>query len=75
MAKALIDACETFCLNSMGRDELFIRVESTNEAAVSMYKGLGYNEIDNPDDAEGKIILLNKKLLVEAENDATVQRR
>ena len=73
LARALIKACEEFCLrlpeqrwadqdSDTGLPELYIRVEATNAAAISMYRGLGYSAIPNPDD---KHILILHKVLVE----------
>lgn len=74
LARALIKACEDFCVqlpkpehlwsdqNSDNADlpELYIRVEATNAAAIDMYRSLGYNAIPNPGDQ--KILILHKVL-------------
>ena len=45
------------------KNELYLRVEHTNTAAFTMYTQLGYKQIPNPDDPEGKeIIILYKQL-------------
>lgn len=43
IAKALVQKCETFVVQDMGKKDLWIRVEEANEAAVSMYRDLGYH--------------------------------
>jgi ribosomal protein S18 acetylase RimI-like enzyme len=64
IAKALIETSEEFCLGDLNRNEIFIRVEKTNTAALSMYQAMNYVCITNPDDLLGeKIIMLRKSFL------------
>jgi len=73
VAKALIEACQDFCLRDdftpADKKELFIRVEARNTAAVQMYTEMGYESISNPDDPKGQTILILHKELVVAEQD------
>jgi ribosomal protein S18 acetylase RimI-like enzyme len=62
IARALVRACEQFCVDQLGSHEIFIRVERSNTPAVAMYQSLAYREIDNPDDPDGCIMLLRKEL-------------
>jgi len=64
IGRSLIEFCEDFCLEDLNRDEIFIRVEKKNIAAVQMYTGLGYDEIDCPNDLS-EIVLLRKELVRE----------
>lgn len=68
LAKALIRESEQFCrklprpLHSAQAEipELFIRVERSNKAAVSMYREMGYTNVSNPDSPDGSILILHK---------------
>jgi ribosomal protein S18 acetylase RimI-like enzyme len=61
IARALIQTSEEFCLGNMNREEIYIRVEKTNTAALKMYQHMNYFRITNPDDPLGNIVLLRKK--------------
>lgn len=67
MARSMVKACEKFCRDDLEKDEIFIRVEETNQPALNMYQSMGYVKIENPD--KGTIILLRKSL-VEGESEA-----
>jgi GNAT superfamily N-acetyltransferase len=60
IAKALVDASEEFSLD-INRNEIYIRVEKINAAALRMYASLNYFRITNPDDPLGNIVLLRKR--------------
>ena len=63
IARALVQACEEFCLHELRKDEIYIRVEDSNVAAVQMYSTAGYSRIECPDDRPGNnIVVLSKKL-------------
>lgn len=61
IAKQLVQICEETCIKYFHKNQLFIRVEETNIAAINMYKQLNYKIIDNPGDPD-EIILLCKQL-------------
>ena len=61
IANQLVKYCEEYC-QSRGKAEIYIRVERTNLAAISMYAALGYNEIENDLDDSKKIVILHKIL-------------
>jgi ribosomal protein S18 acetylase RimI-like enzyme len=61
VAKALIETSEAFCLGDLNRNEIYIRVEKINTAALSMYQALNYFRITNPDDPLGNIVVLRKR--------------
>eukprot|EP00527_Entomoneis_sp_CCMP2396_P002864 CAMPEP_0198150498 /NCGR_PEP_ID=MMETSP1443-20131203/51178_1 /TAXON_ID=186043 /ORGANISM="Entomoneis sp., Strain CCMP2396" /LENGTH=173 /DNA_ID=CAMNT_0043815823 /DNA_START=372 /DNA_END=893 /DNA_ORIENTATION=+ len=67
IAQMLVKACEDFC-RELDLDEVFIRVERTNKAALAMYTKLGYKEHSHPDDDSEKVMLLRKDLLESGEN-------
>ena len=62
IARALISECEECCAEVFDKEEIFIRVERKNEAAVLMYEGMDYDEIDNDLDPSEEIVLLRKNL-------------
>ena len=64
IARSLIEACESFCSESLDREEVFIRVEKENHAALHMYRSMEYYRVKNPDDPLGSVILLKKNLTV-----------
>lgn len=81
VAKALVYACERQIYSSewteISSSYLFLKVRSTNEAAISLYKSLGYEvakEYNNPHEyapsannpSEGRILLLRKSLCQES---------
>jgi ribosomal protein S18 acetylase RimI-like enzyme len=66
VAKAMIKESENYCMKVMGKKEIFIRVESTNHAALGLYKSLDYTLIENPDCPKKLIYLMRKKLPVES---------
>ncbi|KAL3903150.1 MAG: hypothetical protein SGARI_005508 [Bacillariaceae sp.] len=54
MAKALVEQCEQFCIRQ-SKTELYIRVQESNVAALTMYQQLGYEIIDKiPDETTRK---------------------
>jgi ribosomal protein S18 acetylase RimI-like enzyme len=61
IAKAMIATSEEFCSEGINRNEIYIRVEKKNTAALSMYQAMKYFRIMNPDDPTGNIVLLRKK--------------
>jgi ribosomal protein S18 acetylase RimI-like enzyme len=71
IAKALIETSEKFC-EGINRNEIYIRVEKINTAALSMYQALNYFRILNPDDPTGNIVLLRKKF---REDEADLLRK
>eukprot|EP00560_Eucampia_antarctica_P006153 CAMPEP_0197824466 /NCGR_PEP_ID=MMETSP1437-20131217/1697_1 /TAXON_ID=49252 ORGANISM="Eucampia antarctica, Strain CCMP1452" /NCGR_SAMPLE_ID=MMETSP1437 /ASSEMBLY_ACC=CAM_ASM_001096 /LENGTH=106 /DNA_ID=CAMNT_0043424091 /DNA_START=648 /DNA_END=968 /DNA_ORIENTATION=+ len=48
IAKALIKKCERVAKDIMKSDELYLRVERSNQPGLAMYKGLGYDSITHP---------------------------
>jgi ribosomal protein S18 acetylase RimI-like enzyme len=62
IAQALVQFCEHFCAERLGKAELFIRVEQNNESALGMYQRLGYARVPNPDDPSVTVVLLKKQL-------------
>lgn len=63
IGRAMVHTCEQFCRHNLEKQELFIRVEKTNEVALSMYDLLGYRLIETPDDnSSSKVIMLRKDL-------------
>jgi ribosomal protein S18 acetylase RimI-like enzyme len=72
IAKALIKTSEEFCSEAINRNEIYIRVEKKNTAALSMYQALNYFRITNPDDPIGNIVLLRKKF---REDEADLLRK
>jgi ribosomal protein S18 acetylase RimI-like enzyme len=63
VAKAIIRESERIC-QEMVKEEVYIRVESSNEKALKLYEGLGYRQIPNPDSPKKQILLLRKELRV-----------
>jgi ribosomal protein S18 acetylase RimI-like enzyme len=63
VAQAMIGECERFCLEDLKKNEMYIRVEASNLAALRMYTKLGYKSIINPEDSIGNISILRKKLV------------
>jgi ribosomal protein S18 acetylase RimI-like enzyme len=61
IAKSLVQRGESF-LQKVPREELFIRVEETNQAAISMYTGLGYETVGIDTEKDKSIFRLWKKL-------------
>jgi ribosomal protein S18 acetylase RimI-like enzyme len=61
IASALVQMGESF-LQNVPRDEVFIRVDETNESAMNMYKGLGYETVGIDKYKDNKIFRLWKKL-------------
>jgi ribosomal protein S18 acetylase RimI-like enzyme len=61
IAKSLVQRGEYF-LRTVPREELFIRVEETNQAAISMYSGLGYETVGTEKEKDTTIFRLWKKL-------------
>ena len=60
LAQTLVLECESF-IQSIPREELFIRVEESNEAAVAMYQKLGYGvQSKDEDKNKGTILILHK---------------
>lgn len=47
IAKKMVQECERTARQDMNRNELYIRVEEKNTAAVSMYDGLGYEPLEH----------------------------
>jgi len=68
IAQRLVEQCEDFC-RSLKKEEVFIRVERTNEAALNMYTKLGYSEFTHPDDDSEKVMLLRKELVEHTEDE------
>jgi ribosomal protein S18 acetylase RimI-like enzyme len=52
VAKALVEACETYCRNQLNEQLVYIRVESHNEAAILLYEGMGYRTVDDELEAD-----------------------
>jgi ribosomal protein S18 acetylase RimI-like enzyme len=79
IAKALVKASEEF-VRGIPRTELFIRVEETNEAAVTMYDHLEYQTTGSEDTKDkGTILILHKEWdtdsqtsLVESSSDSEI---
>jgi ribosomal protein S18 acetylase RimI-like enzyme len=67
IARSMVEQCEKFCREDLQKNELFIRVEQSNQPALLMYQSMGYTTMDDPDN--GPIILLRKSLI---ENDSEV---
>ena len=64
IAKAMIRESETYSRDVLGKDEIFIRVESSNQNALKLYESMGYQQIDNPDSPKKQIHLMRKELSV-----------
>ena len=69
IAQELVTTCEQFALDEWESNQVFIRVERTNEPALAMYTKLGYSEITHPDNDSTKIMLLRKNLKAEQSQD------
>lgn len=82
IATELIRACEVFVSDMheiCAENRLYLRVRSCNDAAISLYKSLGYDEVDpasislTKEDIninsleEGELVLLAKDLPIDAE--------
>jgi len=82
IATELIQACEEFVVNMhelCAENRLYLRVRSCNDAAICLYKSLGYDEVDpasislTKEDInsnsleEGELVLLAKDLPIDAE--------
>jgi ribosomal protein S18 acetylase RimI-like enzyme len=61
IARSMVEQCEKFCREDLQKNELFIRVEQSNQPALLMYQSMGYTTMDDPDN--GPIILLRKSLM------------
>ena len=62
IARALVTACEEFCVE-MARTEVFIRVETSNHAALTMYHDMGYLAMSiDSGGSSGNTTLLCKQL-------------
>lgn len=61
IAKSLVQRGEYF-LQNVPHQELFIRVEETNQAAITMYTGLGYETVGIDKEKDKIIFRLWKKL-------------
>ena len=77
VARALIRACESFCVQQQQpQPQLYIRVKASNVAAVAMYDSMGYESIPNPDDpGEESILILCKNLTCAPKHEPEVERR
>lgn len=58
IARLLVEAAQDFCEG----EELYIRVEANNEAAVNLYLGMGYANMSNPDCDDGSMVILHRSL-------------
>jgi ribosomal protein S18 acetylase RimI-like enzyme len=65
IAKSLVQRGESFLqeIAVPPGEELFIRVEESNQAAISMYKGLGYETVGIDEEKDKTIFRLWKKLV------------
>ena len=69
IARTLVENCETAALQ-MKKDQLYIRVEQNNTAAVTMYERLNYKaQVHEYFGVKDTTILLNKKLGLPAFDD------
>lgn len=59
IARLLVEAAEEFCRE----EELYIRVEANNLAAVQLYRSMGYEEVDNPDCEDGSVVILHRSII------------
>lgn len=75
IARAIVKAAEDFCLQDIQRQNIFIRVEKNNVAALRMYQDLDYAPIPNPDDLQGIILLLHKKLADDGDMSLLTEQR
>jgi ribosomal protein S18 acetylase RimI-like enzyme len=81
IARSMVEYCETFVREcTAAANELYIRVEATNEPAVSMYRGMGYatirqetQRLDYKNGAEVTVLVLQKKLDIEDDNEDTAE--
>ena len=62
IARAMVSACEVSCVD-MDRTEVFIRVETSNHAALTMYQDMGYilMSMNDSGDPSGKTTVLCKQ--------------
>ena len=69
LAKALVKRGEEF-IQRIPRNDLFIRVEESNEAAVAMYRQLDYKILGREVDKDERILLtLHKKFMISSKDD------
>lgn len=65
IAKMLIEKCEDVALNSMNKEELYIRVEQNNTRAIQMYENLSYKQqAHDYFGVKDTTMLLHKRLVV-----------
>ena len=70
----MIIACEIIA-ERWKKDELFLRVEATNEAALLMYSTLGYSFIEHPFfGVKDTTMLLRRELTVSDDEDKSRSR-
>ena len=75
IAKAIIQESEKYSREVLHKEDIYIRVESTNQQALNLYESLGYRQIHNPDSPKKQIFLLRKELRVEIQTEsANVER-
>lgn len=76
IAKALIQQCETIVSNDvMKHNQLYLRVERDNHAAIHMYQSLGYQSIPHPFfGVKDTTILLHKQLIPNNNNNNKNQK-
>lgn len=77
IATTLVQKCEFLVREKMQKDELYIRVEQTNQAAITMYNNLQYNrQAHSFFGVKDTTMLLHKRLtstrMDSAEDDACV---
>ena len=69
IAKALISFCEGRCIQMWGEDTLFLKVKKSNQVALELYQGLGYeiisSEVGNSkvSNNKGEVLYILKKEL------------
>lgn len=63
IGQMLVKRCEQFCQES-GFEKVYVRVNSTNEAASRMYKKLGYQDHSHPLETSEETFLMQKPLSV-----------
>ena len=68
IARALVEYCEHFIQN-IPKEELWIRVQESNVAAISMYEKLDYDIVTREEDPQqGKVLVLHKEWEIELDN-------